>query len=81
MVSALHDKGPKEQHRHANYTSLPAQDHAQQQRSPTFLASGTDSWKTIFVQTGGGGWFEDDPHKELATKIPHKLNSQWGSSS
>ena len=25
-----------------------------------FLCQGPVSWKTIFPQTGGGGWFQDD---------------------
>jgi len=30
------------------------------QQSPTFLAPGPVSWKTIFPPTGVGGWFGDD---------------------
>ena len=28
--------------------------------SPNFLAQGPVSWKTVFPQTGGQGWFQDD---------------------
>lgn len=32
------------------------------QSSPTFLAPGTDAWKTIFPRARGwGGWFRDEP--------------------